>query len=132
MGCGDAARTGRTGGTTAPPMPRGGAVDRGTPGRDTLDRGVVGRAHLESGLERDSYRRARLAVLGVSLVVCLLAYTHRIPLVCGELASCAIPLLWAIDAYRAEKRLMFAVAATLLLITALPLLQLLQTLHSAR
>ena len=63
-------------------------------------------------------------MLGASLVVCLLAYTHRIPFVFGEVASCVIPLLWAVDAYRGQKRLMFAVAATLLLVTALPLLQL--------
>lgn len=75
-------------------------------------------------MERRNYRKVRLAVLGVSLVVCLLAYTHVIALLFGEVASCMIPLLWAIDAYRDEKRLMFAVAATLLLITALPLLHL--------
>ena len=63
-------------------------------------------------------------MLGISLVVCLLSYTHLVPLVFGEVASCMIPLIWAVDAYRAEKRLMFAVAATLLLITALPLLHL--------
>ena len=114
MGCGNAARTGRTGGTTAPPMPCGGAVDRAK----------AAGPELERRLERQTYRRVRLAVLGVSLVVCLLAYAHRIPLLFGEAASCMIPLLWAIDAYREEKRLMFAVAATLLLITALPLLQL--------
>ncbi len=75
-------------------------------------------------MERGTYRKVRLAVLGVSLAVCLLAYAHAIPLLFGEVASCMIPLLWAIDAYRDEKRLMFAVAATLLLVTALPLLQL--------
>ncbi len=75
-------------------------------------------------MERGIYRRVRLAVLGVSLVVCLLAYAHAIPFLFGEVASCMIPLLWAIDAYRDEKRLMFAVAATLLLVTALPLLHL--------
>ena len=78
----------------------------------------------EGPLQRDTYRKARWTVLGISLAVCLLAYTHLIPLVFGEAASCMIPLIWAIDAYRDEKRLMFAVAATLLLITALPLLSL--------
>ena len=75
-------------------------------------------------MDRDTYRRARWTVLGISLAICLLAYTHAIPLVFGEAASCMIPLVWAIDAYRDEKRLMFAVAATLLLVTALPLLHL--------
>ena len=75
-------------------------------------------------MERDTYRKARWTVLGISLVVCLLAYTHLVPLVFGEVASCMIPLIWAVDAYRDEKRLMFVVAATLVLITALPLLHL--------
>ena len=75
-------------------------------------------------MDPQTYRKVRLTVLGVSLVVCLLAYTHAIPLLFGEAAACVIPLLWTIDAYRAEKRLMFAVAAALLLITALPLLYL--------
>ena len=83
-------------------------------GRETAER--------ETPLGRDSYRKVRLAVLGASLAVCLLAYAHAIPLLFGEVASCMIPLLWAIDAFRDEKRLMFAAAATLLLITALPLL----------
>ena len=75
-------------------------------------------------MERETYRKARWTVLGISLAVCLLAYTHVIPLVFGEAASCMIPLIWAIDAYRDEKRVMFAVAAALLLVTALPLLHL--------
>ena len=75
-------------------------------------------------MQAEIYRRARWTVLGISLVICLLAYTHVIPLLFGEAASCMIPLIWAIDAYRDEKRLMFAVSATLLLITALPLLHL--------
>ena len=58
-------------------------------------------------MERDTYRRARWTVLGISLVVCLLSYTHLVPLVFGEAASCMIPLIWAVDAYRDEKRLMF-------------------------
>jgi hypothetical protein len=75
-------------------------------------------------LNQTRYRQVRWAALGLSLAVCLLAYLHRIPMVYGMAASCVIPLIWAIDAYRSEKRLMFAVSATLLLVTALPLLQL--------
>jgi hypothetical protein len=75
-------------------------------------------------VQAETYRKARWTVLGLSLAVCLLAYTHVVPLVFGEAASCMIPLIWAIDAYRDEKRLMFALSATLLLVTALPLLHL--------
>ena len=75
-------------------------------------------------MERETYRRVRWSVLGISLAVCLLAYAHLIPIVFGMAASCAIPLVWAVDAYRAERRLMFALAAILLLVTALPLLHL--------
>ena len=39
-------------------------------------------------------------------------------------ASCGVPLIWTVDAYRSEKRLMFVAAATLLMFTALPLLRL--------
>jgi hypothetical protein len=75
-------------------------------------------------LQHGRYERAKWAGLGLSLVVCTLAFLHVIPLIYGMAASCMIPLIWAIDAYRSEKRLMFVVAATLLLVTALPLLHL--------
>ena len=78
----------------------------------------------ESALQYGRYERAKWAGLGLSLVVCTLAFLHVIPLIYGMAASCMIPLIWAIDAYRSEKRLMFVVAATLLLVTALPLLHL--------
>ena len=81
-------------------------------------------AAMEDRVERETYRKVRWSVLGISLAVCLLAYAHLIPIVFGMAASCAIPLVWAVDAYRAERRLMFALAATLLLVTALPLLHL--------
>lgn len=71
-----------------------------------------------------TYRAARWAGLGLCLAVCLLAYLHAIPLAYGMAASCGVPLIWAIDAYRSEKRLMFVAAATLLVFTALPLLRL--------
>lgn len=75
-------------------------------------------------MRAETYRRARWTALGLSLAICLLAYTHVIPLLFGEAASCMIPLIWSIDAYREEKRLMFALSAALVLITALPLLHL--------
>lgn len=75
-------------------------------------------------MERRTYLAFKWAGLGLSLAVCTLAYLHAIPLVCGMVASCAIPLIWAVDAYRAERRLMFVAAAALVLITALPLLHL--------
>ena len=75
-------------------------------------------------VDQRTYLRVRWTALGASLAICMLAYLHAIPLVFGMLASCAIPLIWAIDAYRAERRLMFVAAATLLLVTALPLLHL--------
>ena len=71
-----------------------------------------------------TYRAARWAGLALCLAVCLLAYLRVIPLAYGMAASCGIPLVWAIDAYRAERRMMFVVAATLLMLTALPLLRL--------
>lgn len=73
---------------------------------------------------RERYRRLRWGVLGASVAVCLLSYGHAIPLPFGMAAACAIPLMWAVDAYRAENRLMFVLSAALLLITALPLLHL--------
>ena len=83
-----------------------------------------GSAPQEDALAQRRYERIKWAALGLSLVVCGLAYLHLIPLIYGMAASCLIPLIWAIDAYRSEKRLMFVVAATLLLVTALPLLHL--------
>lgn len=68
----------------------------------------------------------RWAAIGTGLSVCLLAYLHRIPLVFGMAASSVFPLIWAVDAYRAEQRLNFAVAAVLVLMTTLPLLRLLR------
>lgn len=71
-----------------------------------------------------SYRAARWAALALCLAVCLLAYLRVIPLAYGMAASCGVPLVWAIDAYRSQRRLMFVAAATLLMLTALPLLRL--------
>ena len=81
-------------------------------------------ARVEDALEQRRYERMKWAGLGLSLIVCTLAYLHLIPLIYGLVASCLVPLIWAVDAYRSEKRLMFVVAASLLLITALPLLHL--------
>ena len=71
-----------------------------------------------------TYRAARWTALALCLAACLLAYLRVIPLAYGMAASCGIPLIWAVDAYRAERRMMFVVAATLLMLTALPLLRL--------
>ena len=71
-----------------------------------------------------TYRAARWAGLALCLAVCLMAYLRLIPLAWGMAASCGVPLIWAVDAYRSEKRLMFLAAATLLMLTALPLLRL--------
>ena len=78
----------------------------------------------ERALDPRTYRTARWAGLALCLAVCLLAYLHVIPLGYGMAASCGIPLIWAIDAYRAERRLLFVAAATLVMLTALPLLRL--------
>ena len=75
-------------------------------------------------MEPRTYRAARWAGLALCLAVCLLAYLRVIPLAYGMATSCGIPLVWAVDAYRAERRMMFVVAATLLMLTALPLLRL--------
>ena len=40
--------------------------------------------------------------------------------------ACLIPLVWAVEAYRDQKKLAFAVAATLLLVMALPLMRLIR------
>lgn len=71
-----------------------------------------------------TYRAARWAGLALCLAVCLMAYLGVVPLVYGMVASCGVPLIWTVDAYRSEKRLMFVAAATLLMFTALPLLRL--------
>lgn len=71
-----------------------------------------------------TYRAARWTGLGLCLAVCFLAYLRVIPLAYGMAASCGIPLVWAVDAYRAKRRMMFVLAATLLMLTALPLLRL--------
>lgn len=75
-------------------------------------------------MEKGAGQGWRWAVLGASFAVCVLAYLRAIPIVFGMAAACAIPLVWAIDAYRRENRLMFALSAALLLMTALPLLRL--------
>ncbi|RYB07903.1 hypothetical protein [Lichenibacterium ramalinae] len=75
-------------------------------------------------MDSSTYRAARWAALAVCLAVCLLAYLRVIPLAVGMAASCGVPLIWAVDAYRSQKRLMFVAAATLLMLTALPLLRL--------
>jgi hypothetical protein len=77
-------------------------------------------------VERKAFGAIRWAIIGVALALCFLAYLHRVPLVFGMAATCVFPLIWAVDAYRAEKRLKFAASAALVLVTALPLLHMLR------
>ena len=77
-------------------------------------------------VDRKSFQRIKWACLAASLAVCTLSYLHLIPLAYGMAFACLIPLVWAVEAYRDQKKLAFAVAATLLLVMALPLMRLIR------
>lgn len=77
-------------------------------------------------MDRTLFQRLKWIGLAASLVVCTLSYLHLIPLAYGMAFACLIPLLWAVEAYRDQKRLAFAVSATLLLVMAYPLMRLIR------
>ncbi len=77
-------------------------------------------------MDRKPFQTLKWACLAASLSVCTLSYLHLIPLAYGMAFACLVPLVWAVEAYRDQKKLAFAIAATLLLVMALPLMRLIR------
>jgi hypothetical protein len=67
--------------------------------------------------------RTRLAVYGVCFVLCWLTYARVLPPPVGILAAAAVPLVWAIEAYRRQSRAAFLFAALVLFIALVPILK---------
>ncbi len=65
----------------------------------------------------------RLGIYGVCFVLCALTYGRVLPPPVGILAAAAVPLVWAVEAYRRQSRAAFLFAALVLFIALVPLLK---------
>ena len=67
--------------------------------------------------------RTRLTAYGICFVLCGLSYLRMLPAPVGIVAAAAVPLVWAIEAYRRQSRAAFLFAALVLFIALVPLLK---------
>lgn len=65
----------------------------------------------------------RLVIYGACFVLCGLTYLHVLPAPVGILAAAAVPLVWAVEAYRRQSRAAFLFAALVLFVALVPLLK---------
>jgi hypothetical protein len=65
----------------------------------------------------------RLTVYGICFVLCALTYLRVLPPPVGILAAAAVPLVWAVEAYRRQSRAAFLFAALVVFIALVPILK---------